>query len=338
MKNSVVIGRFQPFHSGHMSVVEKALADCDYLHLIVCSPNQMRTARDPFTFRERLQIIDSAIPEQYKNRVLVHHMYDVGNTELWSRNIMKLIGPGDNSLYVHVKNLDEYSYINSFQPYWNVVLAEKINSVNSTVIRECYYKNLNVDRKNSSILDLAWVSNRHHDIVLDNFKNPEIKNVVDMYNSSSYYITSHGIRPHITCDNVIIQNNKILLIKRKKNPYIGGFALPGGFFELGETPLEGAIRELYEETHIKLHEVTHGLSLGQHVVVSGDQDRDPRAIIISIAYGHILDDNYDIEIKAKDDAAWVGWIDLDYVRTNMKNALAFDHYMIIDKMVKLFHE
>lgn len=45
--------------------------------------------------------------------------------------------------------------------------------------------------------------------------------------------------------------NKILLIKRKIEPHKGEWALPSGFMELEESPIEAALRELTEETGLK---------------------------------------------------------------------------------------
>ncbi len=47
---------------------------------------------------------------------------------------------------------------------------------------------------------------------------------------------------------VINNQNKLLLVKRGVLPHIGSWCLPGGFMEIGETPEEGVLRELKEET------------------------------------------------------------------------------------------
>ena len=52
----------------------------------------------------------------------------------------------------------------------------------------------------------------------------------------------HG---HITASGLVIKNDKVLLIR---HPYIGKYFQPGGHIDDGETPLEAAIREVYEET------------------------------------------------------------------------------------------
>ncbi len=49
---------------------------------------------------------------------------------------------------------------------------------------------------------------------------------------------------------IIMENNKVLLLKRKKEPYKGCWGLPGGKIEENETPEQAAIREVFEETNL----------------------------------------------------------------------------------------
>ncbi|MFZ0926423.1 MAG: NUDIX hydrolase [Halobacteriota archaeon] len=83
--------------------------------------------------------------------------------------------------------------------------------------------------------------------------------------------------PALTVDAVIVKNKKILLIKRKREPYRGQYALPGGFVEYGETVEAAVRREVLEETGL----VAKIKSL---VGVYSDPDRDPRGHVVSIAF------------------------------------------------------
>ena len=53
-------------------------------------------------------------------------------------------------------------------------------------------------------------------------------------------------KPSIAVDGILIKNNKILLIKRKNEPFKGKWALPGGFVEYGERVEEAVSREFEE--------------------------------------------------------------------------------------------
>ena len=60
----------------------------------------------------------------------------------------------------------------------------------------------------------------------------------------------HYENPKPTATLICVKENKLLLVKRAVEPAKGQWGLPGGFIELGETPSEGAIRELKEETNL----------------------------------------------------------------------------------------
>jgi len=125
-------------------------------------------------------------------------------------------------------------------------------------------------------------------------------------------------RASITVDAVIAQKetNKILLIRRGKDPYSGKWALPGGFVEEDELLAEACKRELKEETGLLVNNL-------EQLKVYDKLDRDPRGRTISIAfYGFTNEENS--KVKGGDDAAFAEWFPIDALPP-----LAFDHNMII---------
>ena len=125
-------------------------------------------------------------------------------------------------------------------------------------------------------------------------------------------------KPSVTTDCIVIRKistPEILLIKRKHNPYINHWALPGGFVEIDEELEKGAIRELKEETGINLSELRQFRTYGK-------PGRDPRGRTISIVYFAVLENT--TQVIAGDDASEAEWFALD----NLPN-LAFDHSEIL---------
>ncbi len=115
---------------------------------------------------------------------------------------------------------------------------------------------------------------------------------------------------------------KILLIKRKNDPFRGCYALPGGFPEMNELLVDAAKRELYEETGL-LEVELNPLGVFDRI------DRDPRDRNIAIAfYGFTTPDN--TAVRAGDDAEEAGWFYLDELP-----ALAFDHGEMIGLLIRL---
>ena len=92
-------------------------------------------------------------------------------------------------------------------------------------------------------------------------------------------------RPAVTADCVVITKEaepKVLLIQRGADPYKGCWAFPGGFMNMDETTEQCAIRELEEETGLKVSTVRQ---IGAYSKV----DRDPRGRTITVAYLAIID-------------------------------------------------
>ncbi|MCD6590583.1 MAG: NUDIX hydrolase [Candidatus Aenigmarchaeota archaeon] len=83
--------------------------------------------------------------------------------------------------------------------------------------------------------------------------------------------------PRLAVDGVIVSGNKVLLIKRKFEPFAGFYALPGGFVEHGEKVEDACIREVKEETGLDI-------KAERLIGVYSDPDRDPRGHIVSVVF------------------------------------------------------
>ena len=123
-------------------------------------------------------------------------------------------------------------------------------------------------------------------------------------------------KPSLAVDAIVINADKILLIKRGKEPWKGMLAFPGGFVEQGEDPEVAVIRELKEECG--LDGVVEKL-----VCVKGDPNRDPRGHVVSIAY---LVTAQGMPL-AGDDAADAAWYDLSEIKE-----LAGDHMSMLENI------
>jgi len=138
--------------------------------------------------------------------------------------------------------------------------------------------------------------------------------------------------PAVTVDVVLFRESgeelEVLLIERGKEPFLGQLAFPGGHVEPTETVEQAAVRELLEETGIAL--TVDELML---VGVFSKPGRDPRGWYISISFLAVIDK--DVEIKAGDDAAKVGWHQLKnpMYHFDVANKLAFDHAEMLEKAI-----
>ena len=124
----------------------------------------------------------------------------------------------------------------------------------------------------------------------------------------------------VTVDVVIftIQQGvlKVLLVKRAIAPFVGQFAIPGGFVLENEDLEQAALRELKEETGVS------DVYLEQ-LYSFGDPKRDPRGRVVTIAYFALI--SADRKLEAGTDAAEAAWYPIDELPT-----LAFDHATILN--------
>lgn len=133
------------------------------------------------------------------------------------------------------------------------------------------------------------------------------KEFLEQYKPSDYE------RPSVTVDMLVLGMNKeldslkVLLIKRKDHPYIGCWALAGGFVNIDESAYQAACRELEEETGLQ------NIYLEQIYTMS-QPDRDPRMRVIDIAYMALIPV---VEAHAGDDAEDAIWFDVTFSDTEL---------------------
>ena len=132
-------------------------------------------------------------------------------------------------------------------------------------------------------------------------------------------------RPAVTADCVVITREtepKVLLIQRGDQPFKGGWAFPGGFMNMDETTEQCAVRELEEETGLRLSKI-------QQIGAYSKVDRDPRGRTITVAYLAIVDEP--VAVTGQDDAAKAQWFPIDALPP-----LAFDHEDIMKDAIRLY--
>lgn len=100
---------------------------------------------------------------------------------------------------------------------------------------------------------------------------------------------------------------RILLIRRGGHPYLGSWALPGGFVRPTETTGEAARRELKEETGV-------GDVYLEQLYTFSDPGRDPRTWVMSCSHMALIDSTR-VKVRAGDDADSAAWFHLTFCQT-----------------------
>lgn len=96
MSNGLYIGRFQPFHLGHLSAVKQALEQVDRLIIGIGSSQYHHTPENPFTGHERQKMIESALQEEgIESKCQIFLIPDLHQPEKWVEHVISLIPPFD---------------------------------------------------------------------------------------------------------------------------------------------------------------------------------------------------------------------------------------------------
>lgn len=338
---AVFIGRMQPLHNGHIRNIKHALGIADHVLVIAGSANQPRTPKNPFTADERAQMVKTVFPTDRVNVVGVEDYYPDAE---WLKQVQTvahkhLINAGfDNVLEAKVAILghdkDHTSFYLSAFPTWKFieighrVRAEGDRILDATIIRNHYF-----DGKFDEV-----VADVPTELLpfLDKFsKTKEYKTLVEELEYVRRYHEEWDAAPYpptfVTTDAVVVQSGHVLLVKRKVAPGKGLWALPGGFVNQYERLEDGMVRELREETKLKIAPRTLKKSVA-HFQVFDEPNRSLRGRTITNAYLVDLGVAPQLpKVKGDDDAEEARWFPLDLVDA-MGSILFEDHKRIIDSM------
>lgn len=347
------LGRMEPPHKGHIATIVNAMQYGEKVLVILGSHNSPRTFKNPWTTDERIEMILSALTlEQQKNVIFAGAEDFMYSDTDWFTNVSRIIreavyeyGGKDGTAAIMALNKDESTYyLNYFKNSMDVLPMEEIKvggedapSLSATKIRELYFEGYT-----------DFISHVVPEGVLDYLKKftktEAFKQVREEYEDAIKYQKMFDNAPYgntnfLTVDSVVIQSGHVLLIQRGQSPGKGLWALPGGHLSNNERFLEGAIRELREETGLKVPEkVLRGSIFHEQVFDHPDRSlrcrvKGKKGRTVTMAFGFKLDDSEKLpRVKGQDDAAYARWIPLDKVINEMRDQLFEDHWDIIHFM------
>lgn len=342
-KLAVIIGRFQPLHEGHLQNILSAFENhAGYVQICIGSSFQPRTPKNPFTFSERKEMIDHYVrwcepgfSPYYKVSPLRDYKY---NDMQWIAQVQQVVKDNwkdieDKDICIVGYDKDDSSWYNHTFPAWDFVPMEPFTKngevpVDATKIRELYFEG-----------HFGFIENlvADHDFMNRFAKTPEYRELVNEYNYLKEYKKSWAAAPYpptfMCTDAVVVQGGHILLIQRKIAPGKGLWALPGGFLNQKERAFNGCIRELVEETRIKVPEVVMRKSL-VHQELFDDPNRSLRGRTLTQAFLFKLDggDGKLPKVKPRDDAKDAQWVKLGDLQ-GMSEVMFEDHLHIINTML-----
>jgi bifunctional NMN adenylyltransferase/nudix hydrolase len=335
MRLAVIIGRWQPFHNGHLHTIMQSAKNTDHLLILIGSAHQARTFKNPFSAAERQHMIATALREAgvtipVSFRPIRDHRYDdtawftevSGAVESFVKNANANV-----EVTLHGVQKDESTwYLESFPQWKNGVTNDLVNVINATDLRAFIYQGTDYWKEFVPRSVLKYVNEWSKSI--------EGKRVAREYFYCMKYIADHDKNPHPTqintADAVVFYKGHVLLVVRGAMPGEGLFALPGGHLNPNERFFHCAIREAVEETKFKIRpEWCTG-----HFLADAP-GRSLRGRVISNAFAFKVPDSYSPWlpiVQGGDDAKSAHWRSLSEIRADLEERMFEDHLDIVNQL------
>ncbi|WP_082109247.1 bifunctional nicotinamide-nucleotide adenylyltransferase/Nudix hydroxylase [Azospirillum thiophilum] len=263
----VFIGRFRPFHLGHLAVMRQALALGRHLILLVGSSRQARSHRNPFRFEEVRACILGAVPPEEHGRLTILPLIDRYNDLEWIRDVQAAVhgvvhevvarhhrpaGGTEPAVGLIGHSRDHGSHSLRMFPQWGAVDCATVGGISATPIRDAYFSDA------AAALE-AWRDALPANVaafLADFARSADYRRLAEESAYIARYKAGWAAAPYpptfLTTDAVVVLSGHVLLVERRALPGRGLLALPGGFVGQHERIRDAMIRELREETRLKV--------------------------------------------------------------------------------------
>ncbi|MDP7282377.1 MAG: adenylyltransferase/cytidyltransferase family protein [Candidatus Undinarchaeales archaeon] len=132
MTTGLFIGRFQPFHNGHLHVIKQILKECDKIIIGIGSANSEITEQNPLTSTKRKELIEQVLQSENITNYRIVLINDQETHQLWADEVRKKANPFD-TMYVSGDNV-RLDFIKSCG--FEVKEVDFLDGISATKIRE----------------------------------------------------------------------------------------------------------------------------------------------------------------------------------------------------------
>lgn len=317
----IVIGRFQPFHLAHRELLQNSLNLAEKIIIILGSARSAPDVKNPFTPAMREQIVRACFPEDADRLIFRAVRDNPYNDHVWTaevQNIVNQITEDDDkedaeiAIFGFFKDRSSY-YLNLF-PQWKFEefysADKKLLSINGTKIREKYFAGEGGWREfvpeNAEKYLNAFRETEFFAPLKSEFE------YIQKYKQDTQFKGVPFAPTFLTTDAVVAQSGHVLVVRRRVQPGKGLLALPGGFLQPDLTLEDNAIRELKEETNIKVPAAVLRGSI-KNSRAFDHPERSQRGRTVTFAYFIELESSLKDglpKVKGGDDAAKAFWLPL----------------------------
>jgi bifunctional NMN adenylyltransferase/nudix hydrolase len=339
---SVYIGRFQIFHNGQLALLRRALEAAPLCIVVLGSAYQARTPKNPFTWQERAEMIRLALPEVDRDRIRFLPVRDYYDQERWvsavKYGVAELVGEMAAASFVLVGHFKDATseYLKNF-PGWTLGAVESQGRIDASYLRDAYFGNAGTALEPALAAMVSQTPSTTVAFLRTWAALPFFVDLAHEWESLRQEKAKWAGSPYapvfVTVDAVVKCSDRVLLIERGRSPGKGLYAVPGGFIEQRETVYQSTLRELEEETQMRLLEGDMKNAL-KAVHVFDHPDRSLRGRVITHAHFFDLGSRRLPEVQASDDAAAALWIPIKKL-SSMEVQFHDDHFHMLDFFLSL---
>ena len=350
---AVYIGRFQPFHDGHLAVVKHGLEIAEKVIIVVGSVNSAPNIRNPWSFEEREEMIYASVEAAYGAQEGFRRVNVVGvrdyhyNMNSWIAEVQSKTDPFlpyGQTIALLGQYKDSSSYYLKHFPQWRFEPIKldgamiDATAIRTVLLRESFLPDWEGKLPKARNEHMAQIVERLAlpvavKLYLEEWiKSADFMKLTGEFKFIEEYKASWSVAPYppifSTADAIVVCSGHVLVVRRKINPGKGLLALPGGFIRPDELVEKAALRELREETGIRVAPELLQASIVASKVFD-HPERSLRGRTISHGFYVKLPDGSLPEVSAGDDAAEAMWIPLLDVAKNEREFFD-DHAHIIN--------
>jgi len=330
----IVIMRAQPFHNAHLELVRFALKEAQKVVIILGSANAPRDTMNPFTADQRRDMVRSCLTADELSRVEIISAKDYLSNNMWIAAVQNSVdavtgGSSDIKLIGHKKDASSF-YLKLF-PQWSFHETGAFSELNATSVRENLFRQDKITIKTQvpkPVYDYlcSWMESAEYKRLHGEYKNVQEEHAA--WEESPYVPT------FVTTDAIVICSGHILIGRRGGAYGKDLLAWPGGYLEQDKSILDSCIRELREETKLKVSTE----DLKKAVIdkdVFDDPRRDQRGRVITHAFCFKLPDGRLPEVQGADDMAKAWWMTINEFYTRELEFFA-DHFKMGCRFINRF--
>jgi bifunctional NMN adenylyltransferase/nudix hydrolase len=345
----VFIGRFQPgMHNGHLALVHRGLDMGEEVIIILGSAYRARSPKHPLHAAEREAVIRSCLTGKQNLRVKFVYVRDYYDDDRWCAAVRRGVGSLTNpnakiALIGHERDRSSY-YLHRF-PEWKLFNELSVGDLNETEVRSLWFER-EYESSAETFLRTMVPAGTYQFLAafkkLPMFESLRNQHYAILADAEKWKVAPY-VPNHSCLDAVVEFREHVLLIERGGEYGTGALAWPGGFLETDERVIDGALRELVEETSLAIRPEFLRTFIRDRELFDDPWRSEAGRRLSHAFYFNLNDGGFDDlparelpPVKGRSDARHAMWVP-KFQLPSLEERFFEDHFMIGDRFLHYVH-